>query len=161
MMCYFGLFKAFFCELTFTFLLVSSVLHTGISQPGNTFYGLTIGLTLFVSVLAINAPTGCAINPAVYIGTTIPAVCCREWYGPETGDVQTKYWWMYLISEFLAALIAGGYYRIVYGIEEFGNKREKYLNDSGYNSEMLKQQLLQNESTNNDSNVMMTSVQNL
>jgi len=155
--------QGFMCELTFTFLLVSSVLHTGISQAGNSFYGITIGLTLFVAVLAINTVTGCAINPAVYLGTTLPALCCKSWYGESvTGHVQTEYFWIYLLAEPIGAIMAGFYFRYVYGIAEFGNQLDKFANvDTNINSEMLTQQLLPNDSKNQDSNVMLTSIQNL
>jgi len=152
--------QGFFCELTFTFLLVSSVLHTGISQQGNSFYGLTIGLTLFVGVLAINTVTGCAINPAVYIGTTLPALCCQHWYGEAvSGHIQTCYFWIYLCAEPLGAIIAGLLFRHLYGVKEFGNKLDKYANDDGSDNDMLKQQLLND--SKNDSNVMLSSMQNL
>jgi len=144
--------QGFFCELTFTFLLVSSVLHTGISQQGNSFYGLTIGLTLFVAVLAINTVTGCAINPAVYVGTTLPALCCRSWYGDDvTGHIQTCYFWIYLIAEPVGAVVAGLFFRHIYGLPEFGNQLDKF-GTADYNVDMLKRELLQNDSKN-ESNV--------
>jgi len=88
----------------------------------NFFYGLTIGLTLFVSVLAINTVTGCAINPAVYFGTLLPALSCKTYYGEEeTGHIQTKYMWIYVISEPVGALLAGLIFKYFYCLPEFGN----------------------------------------
>jgi len=100
--------QGFMCELTFTFLLVSSVLHTGISQAGNSFYGITIGLTLFVAVLAINTVTGCAINPAVWFGTVVSSATCHH-TNAEVNEI-----WIYWLAEFLAGLIAGLSFRALY-----------------------------------------------
>jgi len=136
--------QGFFCELTFTFLLVTSVLHTGISQPGNSFYGITIGLTLFVSVLAINTVTGCAINPAVYVGTTLPALCCESWYGQSvTGNVQIRHFWIYLLGEPLGAIIAALMFRLIFTLKEFRN-----LDDIGDTHQRVRDDSL-DDSTNN------------
>jgi len=133
--------QGFFCEITFTFLLVSSVLHTGISQKGNYFYGLTIGMTLFVAVLAIGSVTGCAINPAVYLGTIFPALCCASWYGTDVvGHVQTRYFWIYIVADPIGAIMAALVYRYIFGLEEFGNCTARAKQEAN-----VKTQLLQND----------------
>ena len=62
-----GFWKAFSIEAIFTFLLVTVVLNTAVSeeQKNNQFYGAAIGLTIMAAALAGGEISGGAFNPAV------------------------------------------------------------------------------------------------
>jgi aquaporin Z len=64
---------ALLAEVIFTFLLVSTVLHTATSERanGNQYYGLAIGISLMVGVASAGAISGGAFNPAVGIGANL------------------------------------------------------------------------------------------
>ena len=96
-------------ELFFTFLLTYVVLHTGTHQDGNQFYGLSIGFSLFVAINCIGSITGCAINPAVWLGLNIAGIIC------DTDDtVKLDQIWLYWCSEIIAGCVSGFLFRFVY-----------------------------------------------
>lgn len=66
----FKAYQALFGEFLFCSILVSLNIHLATDKrvDGNQFYGMAIGTSLFVSVLAIGNISGSAINPA---GTNI------------------------------------------------------------------------------------------
>jgi len=70
--------KALLVEMIFTMALVLVVMNVAVSKKtqGNSFYGLAIGLVIFIGVAAGGPISGGAFNPAVGIGsTTIWALC--------------------------------------------------------------------------------------
>jgi len=95
-----GFFAEFFCTLW----LVTTVLHCGTFQKGNEFYGIAIGCSLLVSAISISTITGCAINPAVWFGTTLSSYICK-------GKQQAKYFWVYWLAEFLGAIVGAYTFR--------------------------------------------------
>ncbi len=60
---------ALLCEILFTFVLATVVLHVAASKEsqGHDFYGLAIGLTVMAGAFAVGAISGGAFNPAVGI----------------------------------------------------------------------------------------------
>lgn len=65
--------QVFIAELVFTFALVSAVLHTAVSKAssGNSYFGLTIGLTVVVGAIAVGSISGGFFNPAVLVGVAM------------------------------------------------------------------------------------------
>eukprot|EP01083_Nonionella_stella_P291568 992040_1 len=105
--------QAFIGELLFTFILTSTVIHTATDkrQTGNQYYGLAIGLSLALGIACIGPISGCCLNPAVWVGTVIPAVITEQ----TNNDL--KDFWIYWVATFLGGIIAGIYFNIFNGTE--------------------------------------------
>jgi len=105
------LFRAFAGETFFTFLLCSTVLHTAIDKrsSNNNYYGLCIGLSLALGVASIGPLSGCCLNTAVWLGTAVPALLSGQAHN-ELNDL-----WVYWIGTTLGGLLAGLWFRLVYG----------------------------------------------
>jgi aquaporin Z len=60
-------------EFSFTFALAYVVLNVATSKdhPGNSFYGLAIGFTVFTGATAVGRISGGAFNPAVALGASV------------------------------------------------------------------------------------------
>ena len=80
-------------EFIVTFVLAYVVLNVATSkdQPGNQFYGLAIGFTVFAGAAAVGKVSGGAFNPAVAFGASI------------MGLVSWSNIWIYLLAN-----LAGG-----------------------------------------------------
>lgn len=93
--------KVMMAELVFTFALVWVVLSVATSRDtqGNSFYGLAIGMTVFVGAMCVGSFSGWAFNPAVVIGW---------WFD---GLFQTPSIWMHLVAELAWGLLAGLVYK--------------------------------------------------
>lgn len=93
---------AFLAELVFTFALVLVVLNTATSKdhPGNSFYGLAIGTTVFVGAAAVGGISGGSFNPAVAIGLSV------------SGQFSWMYIWLYILAPLVGAAIAAGVFRV-------------------------------------------------
>lgn len=65
--------KALLAEFLFTFALAYVVLNTATAKgtANNSFYGLAIGMTVFVGASAVGSISGGAFNPAVAVGIAI------------------------------------------------------------------------------------------
>ena len=87
----------FAAEFLFTFALAYGVLNSATSKDtaGNSFYGLTIGLTVMVGAFAVGSISGGAFNPAVALGLVMMKLV--NW-----ADV-----WIHIVAELAAALVAG------------------------------------------------------
>lgn len=94
---------AFLAELVFTFALCYVVLQTATSKDheGNSFYGLAIGFTVAVGVVAVGAISGAAFNPAITFGLML------------SGALAWKYLWVYWVAQILGAVIAAYAYKAV------------------------------------------------
>ena len=68
-----GYVAALLVEFIFTFALAYVVLNVATSKdhPGNSFYGLAIGFTMFAGVAAAGGISGGAFNPAIAFGATL------------------------------------------------------------------------------------------
>eukprot|EP01084_Bolivina_argentea_P180561 311962_1 len=114
--------KAFGAEYIFTFLLASCVLHSGIGQQPNDFYGMNIGFVLFAAVQLIGKISGACLNPAVWFGTIVSAAMCVD------GNENSLKWghvYIYLAAPFLGAITAGVLYKFLY--YELQTKKERDL----------------------------------
>ena len=94
---------AFVAELLFTFALCYVVLNVATSKdhPKNSFYGLAIGLTVFVGAVSVGAISGGAFNPAV----TVAAAAMDIFAWPTL--------WVYLTAQVIAGLAAGATFRLL------------------------------------------------
>src|ERR1700722_18852072 len=90
-------------EFLGTFALVYTVLNvaTAPATAGNSFYGLAIGLTVFVQAVAVGSVSGGVFNPAVAVGASL------------LGALKTPSLLIYWLSELMAAAAAAGIYRLV------------------------------------------------
>src|SRR5204862_7141432 len=95
---------ALIAEFLFTFALVYVVLNTATAEgtSGNSFYGLAIGMTVMTGAFAVGDISGGAFNPAVALGICLLGI--SSWANI----------WIYLLSDFTAALLAGIFFRLVY-----------------------------------------------
>jgi aquaporin Z len=83
-------------EFIFTFALAYVVLNTATSKdhPGNSFYGLAIGFTVFTGATAVGRISGGAFNPAVALGASV------------MGLFSWSNIWIYLLADFAAGAAA-------------------------------------------------------
>jgi aquaporin Z len=70
------LLAAVIAELLITFALAYVVLNVATSKdhPNNSFYGLAIGLTVFVGAVAVGNISGGAFNPAVGLAVCVAGI---------------------------------------------------------------------------------------
>ncbi len=87
---------ALLAEFFFTFALVYVVLNVATSrdQPNNGFFGLAIGFTVAAGAASVGGISGGAFNPAVAFG------------GMLMGFLGWSNFWIFLLAELLAALVA-------------------------------------------------------
>ena len=87
---------ALVAEFIFTFALAYVVLNVATSKdsPGNSFYGLAIGFTIFVGVAAVGKISGGAFNPAVAFGASV------------MGLLSWSNIWIYLLADFAGGAAA-------------------------------------------------------
>jgi aquaporin Z len=83
-------------EFLFTFGLVWVVLNVATAKgtDGNSFYGLAIGFTVVAGAFAVGGISGGAFNPAIAIGAMV------------TGLFKWSNIWIYLLADFLGAIVA-------------------------------------------------------
>jgi aquaporin Z len=94
--------KMLLAEFLFTFALAYVVLHvaTAGDTEGNSFYGLAIGFTLAVGILAVGSISGGAFNPAVALGASV------------LGLFAWGHIWIYLVAELAGGLGAALAFRL-------------------------------------------------
>jgi aquaporin Z len=87
---------ALLAEFLFTFALAYVVLNVATSKdhPGNSFYGLAIGFTVFVGAAAVGSISGGAFNPAVALGASVMGLF--SW-----SDI-----WIYLVADLAGGAVA-------------------------------------------------------
>ena len=90
------------CEFLFTFALCYVVLNTATSEDtkGNSYYGLAIGSTVLVGLIATAGTCYGAFNPAVALGISF------------MGITQTKLILATVLTNFVAGAAAAGVYKI-------------------------------------------------
>lgn len=127
-----GLGKAVAMSILFSFLLVQTVLSTATSKAilGNQWFGLTIGMVVFVFATCAATFPGSVVNPAVSSGMYFAAFTMDEttiggaYDGTEHSPV--KYtagaYWNCLVSPMIGALFAAAWYRVT-SPKEFGTKK--------------------------------------
>jgi aquaporin Z len=95
--------KMLIVEFLFTFALAYVVLNVATAEDteGNSFYGLAIGFTLAVGILAVGSVSGGAFNPAVAIGATVMGLF--SW-----GHI-----WIYLVANFAGGAAAAYAFRLI------------------------------------------------
>jgi aquaporin Z len=83
-------------EFIFTFALAYVVLNVATSKdhPGNSFYGLAIGFTVFTGATAVGRISGGAFNPAVALGASV------------MGLFSWSNIWIYLLADFAGGAAA-------------------------------------------------------
>src|SRR5260370_11773302 len=94
---------ALVAEFLFTFALVLVMLNVATSKdhPGNSFYGLAIGFTVFVGAASVGKISGGALNPAVALGASV------------IGMFTWSNFWIYLVAEFVGGAIAALAFRFL------------------------------------------------
>jgi aquaporin Z len=95
------LFRALLAELVLTFALAFVVLNVATSKdhPDNSFYGLAIGSTVLIGVIAVGSVSGGVFNPAVALGVSL------------AGLVSWSMIWIYLIANFAGGAAAAYAFR--------------------------------------------------
>lgn len=118
----FIIFRSFMAELIFTFILASVILSvaTDKRQSGNQFYGISIGLTVTVSIICIGNISGCCLNSAVWLGCIIPALIVDK-------KINLNDAWIYWIAPFIGGIIAAIVFNLLYGKYKVKNE-DKYNN---------------------------------
>jgi len=105
----------FYTEFMWTFLLSSVVLNTAATCSSayqrNSFFGLTIGFTVFTGAVAVGEFSGGAFNPAIATGLNVGKI-------PVAGyEFSFKDLFTALISEFLGGVVAGTMFMVTESIE--------------------------------------------
>lgn len=126
----FSKFGIFCGEFFFTFLLCTAVLHTGIDQPGNQFYGLAIGWVVFSASFTEGSVSGAALNPAVYIGLVLSSLMFSGYSSSDSVFDNMKKWYLYLIGEILAAVLAGFVYKFFYRPKSSDGYEQQIIDDN-------------------------------
>jgi aquaporin Z len=90
-------------EFVFSFALVLTVLATATSvkSAGNSYFGLAIGFTVGVGVLAVGSISGAAFNSAVGLGVCVFGL--SAWANI----------WIYVAANLLGGVLAAGIFRVV------------------------------------------------
>ncbi len=94
---------AFLVEALGTLILVWVVLNTATSKdhPDNSFYGLAIGGSVFVSAVAVGGISGGGFNPAVALGLSI------------SGQFDIANLWLYILAPLVGGAIAAILFRVL------------------------------------------------
>ncbi|KAI8471179.1 MAG: aquaporin-like protein [Monoraphidium minutum] len=96
--------QVFGWEVVMTFTLISAVYACGVAKPGHgSFTPLVVGLTLVACAGTGGKWTGGALNPARVVGPAAVFKCSKN------------IWWVYILAQLLAALLACAVFIIVSG----------------------------------------------
>jgi aquaporin Z len=90
-------------ELLVTFALAYVVLNVATSKdhPGNSFYGLAIGLTVLAGAVSVGGISGGVFNPAVGVGVVV------------SGILSPILWGIYVVVQCLGGAAAGLVFRLL------------------------------------------------
>lgn len=94
---------AFLAEALWTFVLVFVVLNVATSKdhPNNSFYGLAIGVTVFVGAVALGPISGGGFNPAVALGLSV------------TGAFDWSALWLYVVAPLVGGAVAALLFKVL------------------------------------------------
>jgi len=124
--------QAVLVEILYTFLLVTIVLSTATSKAvlNNGWFGLSIGMAVFVGVSVTGHMSGAALNPAVGLGLHFGAFCAD---GREDGlnKYKSDDWWVYLVAPLVGGMFAAAWYRLT-SPSEFGFKKTGKMPAKGH-----------------------------
>jgi aquaporin Z len=111
----FGMKQAGVAEILYTFMLCFVVLNTACTKAnqGNQYFGLAIGFVIVAGGYAVGGISGGALNPAVALGIDLASVL-KHGFG---------YSLLYVLCEFVGAILAWGLFRVVRP-EEFGGQKQ-------------------------------------
>jgi len=90
-------------EALLTFFLVSSYLHTTVSDKAGSFAGFAIGLTLTIIILAGGPLTGASVNPARSFG---PAVFSSVLDAGKLDIQNPMLYLIYFVGPFVGSIVA-------------------------------------------------------
>jgi aquaporin Z len=95
--------RAFAVEVVWTFLLATVVLQTATTetQAGNSFFGLSIGLTVAAGAITVGPISGGVFNPAVGTGVLVVHALRLQ----DSDHLQNL--WIYWVGPLLGGLLAG------------------------------------------------------
>merc|ERR1719379_1809666 len=97
---------ALVCELLYSIILIYVVLNVATIDVQTQYSGLAVGFTVVAAAVAIGSVSGCSLNPSVSIGCLLVAAY-RHGYS------ETRFWALYTLTPFLAALIATALFFLV------------------------------------------------
>lgn len=94
---------AFVAEFLFTFALAFVILNSATSKdhPGNSFYGLAIGMTVMAGAFAVGSISGGAFNPAVALGIAVMKLV-------NFADI-----WIHIVADVAGALVAALAFKVL------------------------------------------------
>ncbi len=97
--------KMLVVEFLFTFALAYVMLNVATAKgtEGNSFYGLAIGFVVIVGAISVGWVSGAAFNPAIALGATV------------LGAFKWAHIWIYLLADFLGAIVAAGAFLYIQG----------------------------------------------
>lgn len=100
-------------EAVFTFALVSVILHVATHRQtaGNGYYGAAIGFTVAGAIVAIGPVSGCALNPAVGVGTALYGVVAGTTPAAPPGELLL----IYSVGPIAGGLLAAGVFKLTAG----------------------------------------------
>merc|ERR1712062_713329 len=97
-------------EIVYTFLLVFVVLNTAAGDAPNHYFGLAIGFCLVIGAAAVGGISGGVFNPAIALALDFSGIFAL----PSQGfDVRYGWGWYYVLLEFIGALLAAAFYKLV------------------------------------------------
>lgn len=107
------MYQGILAESLFTFALVSAVLHTAVSHKaaGNSYFGMTIGLTVLIGAYSVGTLSGGAFNPAVGIAPLIYGFFATKVFIVE-------HLIMYIVGPLMGAVLAAQFYQLTHAHEK-------------------------------------------
>merc|ERR1712032_73434 len=106
-------------EIVYTFLLVFVVLNVAVADSKNQYYGLAIGWVLIVGGAAIGGITGGVFNPAIALALDAAAM-----FNDKDYDVVYGWSWLYVVFQFIGAIIAAALFLAVRQCRHDGKKKD-------------------------------------
>merc|ERR1719324_2076312 len=97
---------ALVCELLYSIILIYVVLNVATIDVQTQYSGLAVGFTVVAAAVAIGSVSGCSLNPSVSIGCLFVAAA-RHGYS------EVRFWALYTLTPFLAALVATAMFFLV------------------------------------------------